>query len=100
VGKATYTEVYGTTTVVKSSGVTYTATVTASATANQDPVPSSPTGTVAFSKGSTTFCTVPLTSTGTTTSKAICGPITGDQTITAVYTNSDGNFDNSSGTGS
>ena len=100
-GMATYTEVYATTTAVKSSGVTYTATVTASATSDQDPVPSSPTGTVAFSDGSTTFCPgVPLTSTGTTTSTATCGLVPGGDTVTAVYTNSDGNFTDSSGTGS
>jgi hypothetical protein len=100
-GTATYSEVYATTTAVKSSGVTYTATVTASATSDQDPVPSSPTGTVAFSDGSTTFCPgVPLTSAGTTTSTATCGLIPGGDTVTAVYTNSDGNFTGSSGTGS
>jgi len=64
-------------------------------------VPSSPTGRVTFSDGSTTFCTdVPLKSTGTTTSTATCVPVTGDDTITAVYTNTDGNFTSSSGTGS
>jgi hypothetical protein len=100
-GTATYSEVYATTTAVKSSGVTYTATVTASASSTQDPVPSSPTGTVTFSEGSNTFCSsVPLTSTGTTTSTAPCGLIPGDHTITAVYTNTDGNFTGSSGTGS
>jgi hypothetical protein len=104
-GTATYTEVYATTTVVTSSlnqsGVTYTATVTASATADQDPVPSSPTGAVTFNDGSTALCTAaPLSSTGTTTSTATCGPFTGDDTITAVYTNTDGNFSDSSGTGS
>jgi hypothetical protein len=96
-GQATYSEVYATTTTVTSSGDTYTATVTASATSGQDPVPSSPTGSVTFSEGSTTICTsVPLTSTGTAT----CGPITGGSTITAVYTNTDGDFTDSSGTGS
>jgi hypothetical protein len=104
-GTATYSEVYATTTAVASSenqsGVTYTATVTASATGDQDPVPSSPTGTVTFNNGSTAICTaVPLTSTGTTTSTATCGPVAGDDTITAVYTNTDGNFTSSSGTGS
>ena len=102
-GTATYSE--DTTTVVTSSqnqsGVTYTATVTASATSGQDPVPSSPTGTVTFNDGATALCTaVPLSSTGTTTSIATCGPFTGDDTITAVYTNTDGNFSDSSGTGS
>ncbi len=108
-GTATYTEVYATTTAVTSSlnpsgvgqAVTYTATVTASATASQDPVPSSPTGTVAFKDGTTAICTATLTSTGTTTSTATCGPITygsiGTHAITATYTNSDGNFTNSSG---
>ncbi len=100
-GTATYTEVYATTTAVTSSGVTYTATVTASASSGQDPVPSSPTGNVTFSEGSTTFCaSVPLTSTGTTTSTATCGLVPGGDTITAVYTNNDGNFKGSSGTGS
>ncbi len=98
-GTATYTETYDTTTAVTSSGVTYTATVTASAATGQDPVPSSPTGTVTFDD--IALCTaVPLTSTGTTTSTATCGPITAGSTITAVYTNTDGNFHNSSGTGS
>jgi hypothetical protein len=99
-GTATYTEVYSTTTAVTSSGVTYTATVTASASSGQDPVPSSPTGTVTFYKGTTAICTVLLISTGTNTSKATCGPITSGSTITAVYTNTDGNFSDSSGTGS
>ena len=104
-GTATYTEVYNTATVVTSSsdqsGVTYTATVTADATGDQDPVPSSPTGTVTFNDGSTAICAgVTLTSTGTTTATATCGPFTGDDTITAVYTNTDGNFTDSSGTGS
>ena len=104
-GTATYSEVYATTTAVTSSsdlsGVTYMATVTASATGDQDPVPSNPTGTVTFNNGSTALCTaISLTRTGTTTSTATCGPFTGDDTITAVYTNTDGNFYDSSGTGS
>jgi hypothetical protein len=104
-GTATYTEVYATTTAVTSSesqsGVTYTATVTASATASQDPVPSSPTGTVTFTDGATTICAaVALASTGTTTSTATCGPSSALETITAVYTNTDGNFHDSSGAGS
>ncbi len=104
-GTASYTEVYATTTAVVSSqdesGVTYTATVTASADSSQDPVPSSPTGTVTFTDGATTVCaSVPLTSTGTTTSTATCGPISDSETITAAYTNTDGNFTDSSGTGS
>jgi hypothetical protein len=101
-GTATYSEVYETTTVVTSSenqsGVTYTATVTASAATGQDPVPSSPTGTVTFTDGTTTFCTVTLTPNATAASTATCGPIAASS-VTAVYTNTDGNFD-SSGTGS
>ncbi|MGO9582704.1 MAG: hypothetical protein ACLP36_07845 [Acidimicrobiales bacterium] len=108
-GTATYTEVYATTTAVASSldpsdvsqAVTYTATVTASATTSQDPVPSSPTGTVTFKDGVTTICTATVTSTGTTTSMASCGPITYGSPalhpIAVTYANSDSNFDNSSG---
>ena len=104
-GTATYSETYATTTKVTSSsdksGVTYTATVTASASSGQDPVPSSPTGSVTFNHGSAALCTaVTLTSTGTTTSTATCEPRSGLETITAVYTNTDGDFTSSSGTGS
>ena len=67
-GTAHYTEVYGTSTGVVSSqnpsttgqSVTYTATVTASATSSQDPVPSSPTGTVTFKDSGTTICNAPV----------------------------------------
>ena len=102
-GTATYIEVYATTTAVTStpdqSGVTYTATVTASAAAEQDRVPSSPTGTVTFTDGTTTFCTVTLTANATAASTATCGPITASS-VKAVYTNNNGNFIDSSGTGS
>jgi hypothetical protein len=102
-GTATYTEVYATTTAVTStpdqSGVTYTATVTASAAAEQDRVPSSPTGTVTFTDGTTTFCTVTLTANATAASTTTCGPITASS-VKAVYTNNNGNFIDSSGTGS
>jgi hypothetical protein len=54
---------------------------------------------VTFSNGTTPICaSVPLTSTGTTTSTSTCGPIA-EGSVKAVYTNTDGNFD-SSGTGS
>ena len=111
-GNAIYTEVYGTTTGLTSSqnpstlgqSVTYTATLSASATASQDPVPSSPTGTVTFKDNGTTICAapVPLTSTGTTTATAQCtvnyATTAGSpHPITASYTNTDGNFTNSSG---
>jgi hypothetical protein len=110
-GSADYTEVYGTSTGVVSSqnpstagqSVTYTATVTASATSSQDPVPSSPTGTVTFKDNGTTICnTVPLTSTGTTTATAQCtvnytSTAGSPHPITASYVNTDGNFTNSNG---
>jgi hypothetical protein len=104
-GTASYAEVYATTTAVVSShdesGVTYTATVTASADPSQDPVPSSPTGTVTFTDGATTICaSAALTSTGTTTSTATCVATTGEPAVTAAYTNTDGDFNGSSGTGS
>jgi hypothetical protein len=111
-GTANYTEVYGTSTGVVTSqnpstvgqSVTYTATVTASATGSQDPVPSSPTGTVTFKDNGTTICTAPVAvaSTGTATSTAQCtvnyATTTGSpHPITASYTNTDGNFTNSNG---
>ena len=106
-GSANYTEVYGTSTGVVSSqnpstvgqSVTYTATVTASATASQDPVPSSPTGTVAFKDNGATICSAPvaLTSTGPTTATAQCtvnytSTAGSPHPITASYVNTDGNF--------
>ena len=111
-GTANYTEVYGTSTGVVSSqnpstvgqSVTYTATVTASATASQDPVPSSPTGTVTFKDNGTTICSAPVavTSTGTTTATAQCTvnyttTAGSPHPITASYVNTDGNFTNSTG---
>jgi hypothetical protein len=108
-GSAVYTEVYSTASAVTSSpsspsleghSVVYTATVTASASSNQDAVPSSSTGTITFMDGVTAICTdVPVTSTGTTTSAATCSPLayssTGTHSITAIYNNSDGNFSGS-----
>ena len=107
-GTASYTEVYATTTTVRASqnqaSVTYTATVSARATSRQDPVPSSPTGTVSFMEDGITVCTVALIANASAASTATCGPITdgsrGVVPVTAVYTNADGNFTNSSGTGS
>ena len=60
-------------------------------------MPSSPTGTVTFKDGTTTICTsVPVTSTGTTTATATCSPAAylaaATHPITAVYSNSDGNY--------
>ncbi len=105
-GGADYTEVYGTSTGLTSShnpsttgqSVTYTATVTASATSGQDPVPSSPTGTVSFKDGSTTICSaVPVTSTATASAMATCSvtyanTVGSPHPITAAFVNSDGNF--------
>ena len=107
-GTANYIEVYATTTTVRASQnqatVTYTATVTARPSARQDPVPSSPTGTVSFMEGGSAVCTVALIANATAASTATCGPITdgsrGVRPVTAVYTNADGNFTNSTGTGS
>ena len=110
-GSASYTEVYGTSTGVASSqnpstpgqSVTYTATVTASATAGQDPVPSSPTGTVTFEDNGATICdTVPVISTGATTATAPCTvnyttTAGSPHSITASYVNTDGNFTSSNG---
>ena len=104
-GSSRYSEIYPTSTAVVSSlnpshvgqGVTYTATVTANAAAGQDPVPSSPTGTLTFKDGSTIICAnVPVNAGSITTATAICSPaaylVAGTHPITAVYSNSDGNF--------
>jgi Ca2+-binding RTX toxin-like protein len=109
-GSATYVEVYGTSTAVSSSQnpstvgqpVTYTATVTGNVGSGQDPLPSGPSGTVTFKEGATTICAnVPVT-VGATTSTAQCTPAPAystptSHTITATYTNTDGNFTGSNG---
>jgi hypothetical protein len=111
-GTATYTEVYGTSTVVASSlnpsaigqSVTYTATVTGIVGAGQGPLPNSPTGKVTFKDGATTICAanISVTSASSTTSTAQCSPAayaaTGTHPITAVFTNTDGNFSGSTAT--
>jgi hypothetical protein len=109
-GSATYTEVYATSTAVTSSlnpsplgqSVTYTASVTASATSGQDPVPNSPTGSITFMEGDTAIpsCSnVAIVSTTVTTAQASCTTFayaaTGTYDITADYTNTDGNFSSS-----
>ena len=107
-GSATYTEIYGRAITVTSpqnpsltgQSVKYTATVTASAVAGQDPVPSSPTGTVTFMDGSSTICSSEsLKSSGTSTSIATCNsPVyaaPGPHALTATYSNADGNFSGS-----
>lgn len=108
VGIASYSESYTTVSTVVSSldpsyvgqDVIFTATVSASAVADQDPVPSSPTGTVSFTDGSSTLCSSePLVSTGDATSTATCESpaygTPGPHSVTAVYSNSDGNFSGS-----
>lgn len=67
--------------------VTYTATVTATGSGT-----GTPTGTVTFNDGSTAICTaVPLSGAGTATCQQT--PSTAaTETITAVYTNTDGTF--------
>jgi hypothetical protein len=107
-GSATYTEVYGTVAAVVGSpspsnvgqSVVYTATVTASVGANQDPLPNSPTGTVTFMDGLSPICaSIPLTSAGIATSTATCSPYVYSSptthSITVSYSNSDGNFSGS-----
>lgn len=115
-GSAIYTEVYGTSTVITSSSnpstvgqsVTYTATVTAKAASGQDPVPSSPTGTVTFYDGAVTPANVipgcnnvplPASTQNVATATANCtSPAygsSGTHSITAVYSNTDGNFSTS-----
>ena len=107
-GLSRFFESYATSTAVNSSlnpsqvgqSVTYTATVTATAAAGQDPVPSSPTGTLTFKDASTIICAnVPVISSGTTTATAQCLPpaylIGGIHPITVVFSNTDGNFSNS-----
>ncbi len=109
-GSAVYTEVYATSTAVTSSlnpsflgqSVTYTATVTASPTAGQDPVPSSPTGSVTFMNGDVAIpscLNVSIVSTKVSTAQATCTTFayatSGTNDITVNYTNSDGNFSDS-----
>ena len=110
-GTATYTETYATSTTVTSSldpsllgqSLTYSATVTANATAGQDSVPSSPTGSLTFMQDGVAIPScldVTLVSTSVTTAQATCTTFayaTSDTyDITADFTNTDGNFSNSS----
>jgi len=112
-GTAIYTEVYATSTAVTSSlnpstvgqSATYTATVTASAASGQDPVPSSPTGTVTFYDGTVAPANIipgcsavalpastPNVATATATCPSPAYASAGTHSITAVYANTDGNF--------
>jgi len=102
-GTATFSVARATYTVVTSShdpsvvgqSVTYTAAVVAGPGSSN-----SPTGTVSFFDGSTPICTnVTLPSESHGTSNVSCTPssylVSGTHKITAVYTNADGNFSNS-----
>lgn len=109
-GSAIYTEVYATPTAVTSSlnpsgigqPVTYTATVSAVSVSGQDPVPSSPTGSVTFMDGESSIAncsSVNVVSISVTTSQATCTTYAyagaDTHSITAAYVNSDGNFSGS-----
>lgn len=96
-GHATYTHVYATNRSLVSSGststlgqtVTFTATVTATGTP-----PNGPTGSVAFKDGATTIACESGSTTfnaGSATCKYTMNT-TGTHLITAIYSNSDGNF--------
>ncbi len=107
-GKAQYTKIYATKTIVASSlnpsivgqAVTYWATVIAW----HHWAANGPTGTVTFKDGATTICaSINVTITGTGTAMATCSPpaylAPGAHYITAVYSNTDGNFSDSTSPG-
>ncbi len=110
-GSATYTEVYATSTTsllrlnpsLLGQSVTYTATVTANPTAGQDPVPSSPTGSVTFMDGDIAIPSCSNVAIVSTTHHDRAGhaarllptPPPVPMTSPLNYTNSDGNFSNS-----
>jgi Ca2+-binding RTX toxin-like protein len=106
-GSATFSVIASTQTLLYSShdpsqvgqSVTYTATVI-SGFGSGNHGSGSPTGTVTFFDGSTTICSnVPVTAGFNGTSTATCTPpaylVTGIHPITAAFTNTDGNFSNS-----
>jgi hypothetical protein len=111
-GTGTYTEVYGTSTVVASSqnpsainqAVTYTATVTGIVGSGQDPLPNSPTGRVTFKDNGSAIpgCSnIAVASSTASTSTFTCvvtyGSTAGSpHPITAAFTDgADANFTNS-----
>ena len=79
-------------------------TVTSEPRTGQGPVPASPNGRVSRSACRNTVCTVRHIWNLAAASRASCGPTTrgthGAVPVTAVYTNTDGGFNNCSGTGS
>jgi hypothetical protein len=110
-GSATFNGVTSTQTFVTSShnpsvvgqSVTYTASVVSGGGSGNQHGFGSPTGTVSFLDGSTTICAnVPVSSGPNGTSFATCTPpaylVTGIHPITASYTNTDGNFSDSTST--
>jgi Ca2+-binding RTX toxin-like protein len=107
-GTATFNVVPSTSTLLSSShnpsvvgqSVTYTATVVSGDGSGNHHNSNSPTGTVTFKDGSITICSnVPVSGNPDGSSTATCTPptylVTGTHPITAVFTNSDGNFENS-----
>jgi hypothetical protein len=106
-GSATYNVVTSTQTQLSSSHnpsaigqpVTYTAIVSDDGTGNHQTA-GSPTGSVTFYDGSTVICAgVPVVNGSNDTSSATCTPpaylVTGVHPITAIYTNVDGNYSDS-----
>jgi Ca2+-binding RTX toxin-like protein len=85
---------------VVGQSVTYSATIVSGGGSANHQNSESPTGTVSFKDGPTTICAnVPVTVGPTGTSTATCTPpaslVAGVHPITAVFTNSDGNFSDS-----
>jgi hypothetical protein len=104
-GSATFNDVTSTQTLLASShnpsavgqSVTYSATVISGGGSGNQHGVGSPTGTITFYDGSTVICSsVPVTSGPNETAAASCTPptysTTGTHLITAMFTNTDGNF--------
>lgn len=99
-GHATYTHVYGTSTALTSSANPSSPAQTVTFTATVSPVgtpPSGPTGSVVFKDGSSTIaCLSGSTSfNGSTATCKYAPTASGAHPISAVYSNSDGNFSGS-----
>jgi hypothetical protein len=107
-GSAIYSVVTSTQTQLNSSHnpsviaepVTYTATIISDDGTGNQQTAGSPTGSVTFYDGSTVLCAnIPVVAGSHDTSSATCTPpaylVTGIHPIAAIYTNSDGNFSES-----
>ena len=107
-GSATFSVVESTHTQLSSSHnpsaigqvVTYIATITSDDGTGNHGNSGSPTGSVAFDDGSTVLCaSVPVVAGSNGTSSATCTPpaylVSGNHLITSVYTNTDGNYSDS-----